>query len=540
MPLSRLLANSGARTQRHRVVLIAGILAILAAIVPLIGIAAYARHSATQSEISHVVEYSEWTLKRAETSLAAARSVLTTLNDEGWNDCSPGHIARMRVMAVEGARVEEVGFVRDGKLACTSWGPVPDGVAVAPATMRLPDGTGLDPDVAPQVPGASPLIAISRGHHRVLMPADSLVDVLTDTTMALGIADLHGRLIATTGALPADTARQIARQSGTGRLGPLFHASSQSGDLRAFAVTDQSLIAARVDRDMWWLLPISLAISAILLGLIIWISRQSMSPEGEFASGMRKGEFFVCYQPIIDLSTGACVGAEALLRWTRPNGNAVPPDLFIPFAEQHRLIEPLTDMLIDYVVADLAEMLRSERGAHITINISAQDMESGRFLPVLHRALAETSIDPSQIWLEATERGFMDPEAAQKTLEAARAQGHFIAIDDFGTGYSSLSMLEQLPLDTLKIDKSFVDAIGKDTATSPVIPHIIEIAHGLQLNIVAEGVETAEQEAYLQRSGVEFAQGWLYSRPLPAAEFMLFFQNHRPSVPIGRPHRLAS
>jgi sensor c-di-GMP phosphodiesterase-like protein len=169
-------------------------------------------------------------------------------------------------------------------------------------------------------------------------------------------------------------------------------------------------------------------------------------------------------------------------------------------------------------------MLTAERSVHIAINIAACDMESGRFLPILKAALARSGVSPSQIWLEATERSFMDAEAARRTIEAARAEGHMVAVDDFGTGYSSLSLLETLPLDALKIDRSFVAAIGKDTATSIVTPHIIDMAHSLKFNIVAEGVETAEQEEYLRKAGVEFVQGWLYAKALPADAFVAYFR----------------
>lgn len=545
MPLARFTNNSGMpmTTQRRGVMLIAGMLVVLAAIMPLIGIAAYARHDAAKYELSHVQEYSEWTLQRAGSSLDVARSVLDRLDKEGWRDCSADHMARMRVLAVDGRSVEEIGFFIDGRLACTSWGRVTSIIPSTPPATVLPDGTAVHLGVASQVPGAAPMIALSRpslsrpassgSFHRVLMPSERLLDVLTDTEMALGVADLQGNLIAVRGAIDPDTARTMAARGGSGRMGTHFYAVGQNDDFRALAVTDQSLVAARISQDIWRMLPVSLGISAILIGLIIWISRRNLSLEGELAVGIKDREFFVCYQPIIELSTGLCVGAEALLRWTRSNGSSVPPDLFIPFAEQHQLIEPLTDVMIDCVVTDLAELLRRERNVHITINISAQDMESGRFLPVLHRALSETSIDPSQVWLEATERGFMDAAAASKTLRSARENGHMIAIDDFGTGYSSLAMLEQLPLDTLKIDRSFIDAIGRGAATSRVIPHIIDMAHGLRLNIVAEGVETVEQETYLRKSGVKFAQGWLYSKALPVEEFLQFFQDqsaahHRP------------
>ena len=161
--------------------------------------------------------------------------------------------------------------------------------------------------------------------------------------------------------------------------------------------------------------------------------------------------------------------------------------------------------------------------------------------------MAGSGILPQQIWLEATERGFLDADRARTMLAAARRAGHSIAIDDFGVGYSSLQYLEQLPLDALKIDKSFVDAIGTESATSPVTPHIIDMAKELGLWVVAEGVETEPQLAYLHSQQVQFGQGWLFSRPLPRDAFIAFhhqrqqrygtaredMQNPR-SVPIER------
>lgn len=138
------------------------------------------------------------------------------------------------------------------------------------------------------------------------------------------------------------------------------------------------------------------------------------------------------------------------------------------------------------------------------------------------RALERTGIEPQQIWLEATERGFMDIDPARATIAVARKLGHAVAIDGFGTGYSSLQYLQGLPLDALKIDKAFVDSIGRNTATSSVISHIIDMAKTLNLQIIAEGVESDVQASFLRAHQVEFAQGWLFSKPLPVSDFVNF------------------
>jgi len=183
---------------------------------------------------------------------------------------------------------------------------------------------------------------------------------------------------------------------------------------------------------------------------------------------------------------------------------------------------PLTDCVIVKIVAELKDRLIADRSLHIAINVSATDMQSGRVIDFLDQALGDTGIRNEQIWLEATERGFIDIRSATSTLERARQAGHSIAIDDFGTGYSSLQYLQGLPLDALKIDKSFVDTINRETATSTVILHIIQMAKELGLFTVAEGVETAEQVEFLKHQDVDYAQGWYYSKALYAADFIQF------------------
>jgi sensor c-di-GMP phosphodiesterase-like protein len=164
-----------------------------------------------------------------------------------------------------------------------------------------------------------------------------------------------------------------------------------------------------------------------------------------------------------------------------------------------------------------------DRALHIAINLCADDIKTGRFQPIVTDALQKSGIHAEQIWLEATERGLMDIASARKTLNRARALGHSTAIDDFGTGYSSLQYLQDLPMDALKIDRSFVNTIGTASVSSPVISHIIEMAKSLNFFIVAEGVETQAQADFLLARGVDFAQGWLYAKALPLDKFMAFY-----------------
>jgi sensor c-di-GMP phosphodiesterase-like protein len=291
----------------------------------------------------------------------------------------------------------------------------------------------------------------------------------------------------------------------------------------AVATERRSEMSSKLRREQVMLFPVGAFIAAFIVGIVVWFSRKRLSPLGELALAVQNREFIVHYQPIVALRTGLCVGAEALVRWRRPDGSLVRPDLFIPLAEDSGLILPITDQVIDAVVHDLGPLLAANRSLHVSINLSASDLKTGRILPVIEKALGRTGISAKQIWLEVTERSFLEIDAARSTIIKAREIGYSVAIDDFGTGYSSLQYLQGLPLDSLKIDKSFIDTIGKGTATSSVTPHIIDMAKTLNFVIVAEGIETKEQLDYLRAHNVDFGQGWLFAKAMPADEFIVYW-----------------
>ena len=508
--------------RRQTILILAACLAFCAGVAPLAATAYLSRARAVRAEQIHLAEYARWTLMRADITLAQARGALRQLRGE--HGCTPAHIAHMRQLTIDARSVEEIGHYQDGRLACTSWGPVGEMIPQRAPDERLPNGEGLSLRVKPLVTRGREMLLLTDGTHNALIQPERMVDVLLDRHMTLGIATDHGRLIALSGKADPQLVARLVRTAATGMDDRHLFASAKAPGFVAFAITDRSAIQDRLNRELLLLIPLGLFVSALLIGVVAWVSRDRLSPQKELARAIRKRVFIAHYQPIIELSTGLCVGAEALIRWRGPDGGWIAPDAFMPLAEETGLITGVTDLMIERVTQDLSPMLIANPSAHVAINIAASDMESGRFLPVLKAALARSGIAPSQVWLEATERGFMHTDAARRTIEAARAEGHLIALDDFGTGYSSLSLLESLPLDALKIDQSFVAAIGKNTATSVVTPHIIDMAHGLRFDIVAEGVETIEQEDYLREAGVEFVQGWLYAKALPAGEFVAYYR----------------
>ena len=266
------------------------------------------------------------------------------------------------------------------------------------------------------------------------------------------------------------------------------------------------------------------------LYLILRYSRYQLSMTSELRQAIAAGRIKVQYQPVIELSSGRCVGAEALARWRRENGETVSPDVFIPVAEKSGLVQEVTLAVMRTTIRDLGYLLSEIPGLSINLNLSPDDLKSDRVGVALAHSLKVAGLPPGSIKLEITERALINSDTSRALIREFRGRGHQVAVDDFGTGYSSLSYLQSFELDVLKIDKSFVDAIGTEAATSQVIVHVIDMAKSLGLETVAEGVETPEQVAWLIAHGVVFGQGYFYSQPLSVGDFLDFINSkHRPS-----------
>ena len=250
---------------------------------------------------------------------------------------------------------------------------------------------------------------------------------------------------------------------------------------------------------------------------------------GALRKALERGEFRLVFQPKFSLVESRFVGVEALLRWRSEELGDVPPNVFIPLAEESGLIIEIGEFVIDRACATLA----SWRDAGITdltmaVNVSVLQLLRGELTRRLCEILADHDIAPDQLELELTESTIMDnAERSVRTLNELKAVGVSLAIDDFGTGYSSLSYLKRLPIDTLKIDKEFVGDITSDPDDEAITATIITMAHSLGLNVVAEGVETAEQIEYLREQGCDEIQGNWLSHPLSAERCLEFLRSRR-------------
>ncbi|MBN2646608.1 MAG: EAL domain-containing protein [Thiotrichales bacterium] len=239
-------------------------------------------------------------------------------------------------------------------------------------------------------------------------------------------------------------------------------------------------------------------------------------------------EFYLCYQPKIELKSGQVIGVEALLRWRNPQLGQIPPNVFIPIAEETRLILPISQWVIEQSLLQL-HAWHNTPYAHLTIaiNISSSQFAAPDFVETLQAALQQADLPTKQLQIELTESTVMtNADSNIQRLNALREAGFDLAVDDFGTGYSSLSYLKRFPISILKIDKSFIDGLPLDEEDASISHALIQLAHNLKIQVVAEGIETPAQLAFLQAAGCEYGQGYLISRPLTQAKLMEWLPEH--------------
>lgn len=508
-------------TKRFR--LIGVYLLALAAIVGPVAMVVYAaRYVSTSQQQERAVSIAADVLRRTHRVSEQMRSAFAELGTSpDGKVCSERHMDLMRRMVVKSNMLIDVGFISGNQLLCSSFGHKP-----------------IDLGPPSYVSGTGNVIRIDVPHP--LLP-DSRLLVITDPKTGI-TAQIHEQSVLdmstkdadlTVGVLGWTQQRALMER---GRFDPAWqqwmgdayeksHMVDQTMvaihrsphyDYAAFVAIPASEMQHHWQRIALGLSPLGIATALTLLWVLVQYTRQqsSMPVALRQALNPRNNDFFLVYQPIVDLHTGAFVGAEALLRWRRDGGKLVSPDIFIPVAERHQLMGRVTDKVLSLLAWDAAPFLRDHPGFYIAVNLSAEDFGRADLPGRLHEWMVNAGVRRGALRVEATERVFMDQDLVKRNLKALRTQGIPVAIDDFGTGYSSLSYLTRLEVDCMKIDKAFVETISTASVTSHVVAHIIEMAKSLDLTMVAEGVETPEQAAYLRDRGVQFAQGWLFSRPV--------------------------
>ena len=268
---------------------------------------------------------------------------------------------------------------------------------------------------------------------------------------------------------------------------------------------------------------------AVLAGVLAhWLQKRSSAPTHELRRALEANEFIAYFQPVVRGDTREWAGCEVLMRWQHPKEGLVRPDLFIPLAEHCGLIVPMTRALLRQTAAQLApHASRFSPGFHIGVNITARHCQDLALIEDCREFLAAFAPGQVTLVLELTERELIEPtDITRRLFDALHELGVMIAIDDFGTGHSSLGYLRNFNVDYLKIDQSFVAMIGADALSRHILDSIIELSGKLELGIVAEGVETAQQYEYLAAQGVHFMQGYLFGKPVPCDQFIKLLSSH--------------
>jgi len=366
------------------------------------------------------------------------------------------------------------------------------------------------------------LLRIEQGDRGVLV---GLLNHFVAETLVPTQTDLESRAFLTIGARYLDRDGHALQAPPSAPTGVALEARATSKAfpaLRATVQVDQPTL-----NHFFWqhyaLLLGLLLIGGIVGGLLTYrlLARRD-SVERELRRAMAQGEFEPFYQPVFLADDGSCRGVEVLIRWRHPDKGLIRPDLFIPLAEEAGLIVPITRQLMRRICVDLQQLALPD-GFKVGVNLAPAHLHEATLVDDCRLFQQTFGARDIRLVLELTERGMVDndPEV-QTTMTALRTHGVQLAIDDFGTGHSSLAYLHKLNVDYLKIDQGFVRTIGSDSLGVTVLETIIELAHRLHLQMVAEGVETEEQRRYLQQNGVQFLQGFLFAKPMPFGEFKCY------------------
>jgi sensor c-di-GMP phosphodiesterase-like protein len=423
--------------------------------------------------------------------------------------------------------LQGLGYIEGDRLLCSSYGAYDPPVPVGAPDFTGANGGDIRSAVElPSIPGTKFLLITRRasGYTAIVNPKLPLDVFVDDPDISVGLVGYTtGKLIALRG--PFDPSWLAAL--GDRREMEMFDGQhviavcrSSVGDFVAFVALPAASVQAGVRRTAAVLVPIGAVAGAVLAFTVLYIGRLQLALPAVLKAALRRNEFSVEYQPVVDLRTGAWVGAEALVRWRRPDGETVRPEIFIPVAEHTGLVEQITERVVDIVGSDAPRLLARRPDFHIAINLSSADLRTDRIVGLLRRCAEQAGAKPGNLMVEITERGLIEGQDVSNRLHQIRASGVRVAIDDFGTGYSSLAYLRMFDVDLLKIDRAFIDTIGTDAATSHVVSHIVEMARSLNLDLIAEGIESEGQLAFLREHGVHYGQGWLFAGSMPLADLV--------------------
>ena len=456
----------------------------------------------------------------AEFRVTQVISTLDGLAARGVDSCRPGDVEAMRQASFDTAPIKEIAIVGpDGQTLCTDLG-LPLGQRKLVASEPLAGASWYTLDVI-QLENGQPMVRLRRkvgaGPNGVaaLVPAMLFLPQVTTQGGAFHayahIATAGGVTIGNIGARPdgADPAFTADTKS------EKFGFNAQISMPRSYVIAGHA--------EIQWLGLFATGAIIVILGVFSMLMprRGPGNPVTEIERALQAGEFVPYYQPIVDIRSGQLRGAEVLVRWKKRDGTLVLPGAFIPLAESSGLIREMTRDLMRRVCIEAGSAIGRRPALKVSFNFAGQLFSDETIVKDVQKIFSRSPIKLSQVVLEVTERDPIENfTATRQTIAAFQGLGVRIAIDDVGTGHSGLSYMLKLGVDIIKIDKMFVDAIGTDRNSTTIVETLVDLAHNMRMDVVAEGVENFEQVMYLRELGIRSAQGYVFAPPLPGKAFL--------------------
>jgi sensor c-di-GMP phosphodiesterase-like protein len=479
---------------------------------------------ASRSTEVRLARYSRHLIAYAETFNAEIQSTLDKVNASPFPFCSDEDIARLRTIVYHGRLVKDIGRVHNNTVYCTSMAgrianpfikTPPDFISQSGKLVWLNRPLVIAPGMFGDITqsGEADFVASRDTFGHLAEPPMSYTTTLTNRA--------KHTVVRTAGDPLSLTPDEVLQEKDVFRNNTFFVARCSADyapcmvagiTLRNAWITNKPLI------DGFFLMG-SVAGSMLAITLLLQPRKRTLATQLKRA--LRNNLLTVVYQPIVDIKTGRITGSEALARWTDEDGQYIPPDVFVSAAEELGFIGKLTRVVLRLILAELGEYLRAHPTFSVNVNISASDLADPHFLPMLEKLLDQHGVASSSINLELTERSTADHPQAISAISKLRAKGHKFYIDDFGTGYSSLAYLNELAVDAIKIDRAFTDAVGTGSLTAAIVPQMLAMAEKLNVKVVVEGVERADQSQYFASLDQEIlAQGWHFGEAIPAPDLL--------------------
>lgn len=470
-------------------------------------------------------------LRRSELAVEYGITTLRELAAEGNLGCDGGALQAVRLHVYQRGAVKDIRLVRpDASVLCSAFSE----------TLEFDKGWVRRADMLPTATGDAFLFRVQQFFGTAL---GTMIDIDGELSL-IGILGFSGAQL---DVMPAELRErsEIALELGNWQSIARTATSLPDGsDPYRLIVTSRQYplqVVIRVERAALaaWNREPYLPIMGLagLLGtafglLLARVLFRPRSPLEELDLAIQRGEIQPYFQPIFDLKSGAISGAEVLARWVKPDGTVISPAHFIELAEQSGRIQALTWQLLRTALAEMRPLLKSDKCFKLSVNISPRHFVTAGFVTQLRMIVAEAGVATRQVALELTEReGFDDKAHAAAVVAQVREFGFKVAIDDVGIGHSGLSQIQSLRADILKVDKFFVDSVGRDASAAAMIGMLVRLAEEMQMSIVAEGIEAREQVDALVACGVGSGQGYVVSPPLAARPFLEFLRAREENAP---------